>query len=319
MFSPITLHLPTLNFICHFDDVSAPLLWGVGSCSCPTHTSLPLRGFSYVDLVEGLQDGRFYALKRILCHDKEDCREALHEVEMHGLFEHPNILRLEAHCMVEKGPKHEAWLLLPFLRRGTLWSEVEALRDKGTFLAEERIVPILLGICRGLQAIHAKGYAHRDLKPTNVLLDDEEQPVLMDLGSMNQARIEVKGSREAMAVQDWAAQRCTISYRAPELFTVESHCVIDERTDIWSLGCVLYCMMFGEGPYDLIFQKGDSVALAVQNQLRVPPSSRYSAALERLLSSMMAVSPQERPHVSHILDQLEGLQSAASGQDTTRI
>ncbi|XP_032654039.2 serine/threonine-protein kinase 16-like, partial [Chelonoidis abingdonii] len=137
------------------------------------------RGFSYVDLVEGLQDGRFYALKRILCHDKEDRREALHEVEMHGLFEHPNILRLEAHCMVEKGPKHEAWLLLPFLRRGTLWSEVEALRDKGTFLPEERIVLILLGICRGLEAIHAKGYAHRDLKPTNVLLDDEEQPVLM--------------------------------------------------------------------------------------------------------------------------------------------
>lgn len=33
--------------------------------------------------------------------------------------------------------------------------------------------------------------------------------------------------------QDWAAQRCTISYRAPELFSVQSHCVIDERTDVW--------------------------------------------------------------------------------------
>lgn len=36
-----------------------------------------------------------------------------------------------------------------------------------------------------------------------------------------------------MTLQDWAAQRCTISYRAPELFNVESHCIIDERTDIW--------------------------------------------------------------------------------------
>lgn len=36
-----------------------------------------------------------------------------------------------------------------------------------------------------------------------------------------------------MTVQDWAAQRCTISYRAPELFNVESHCIIDEHTDIW--------------------------------------------------------------------------------------
>lgn len=173
-----------------------------------------------------------------------------------------------------------------------------------------------------------------------MLLGDDDQPVLMDLGSVNQARIEVRSSREAMAVQvpeggswqpggghrgrsragrcrgarphphrpaqpvlcpqDWAAQHCTISYRAPELFTVDSQCVIDERTDVWvrgpppaggrvegagaeagadraalqSLGCVLYCMMFGEGPYDMVFQKGDSVALAVQNPVAVPPHAR---------------------------------------------
>lgn len=43
-----------------------------------------------------------------------------------------------------------------------------------------------------------------------------------------------------MTIQDWAAQRCTISYRAPELFNVESHCIIDERTDIWVKPCISY-------------------------------------------------------------------------------
>lgn len=52
--------------------------------------------------------------------------------------------------------------------------------------------------------------------------------------------IQVRGTREAMTIQDWAAQRCTISYRAPELFNVESHCIIDERTDIWVKPCILH-------------------------------------------------------------------------------
>lgn len=45
-------------------------------------------------------------------------------------------------------------------------------------------------------------------------------------------------------------------------------------TVLQSLGCVLYCMMMLEGPYDLVFQKGDSVALAVQNPVTIPPSCR---------------------------------------------
>ncbi|XP_073074191.1 serine/threonine-protein kinase 16 isoform X2 [Manis javanica] len=244
-------------------------------------------GFSYVDLVEGLHDGHFYALKRILCHEQQDREEAQREADMHRLFHHPNILRLVACCLRERGTKHEAWLLLPFFKRGTLWTEIESLKDKGNFLTEEQILQLLIGICRGLEAIHAKGYAHRDLKPTNILLGDEGQPVLMDLGSMNQACIHVEGSRQALALQ--------------------------------SLGCVLYAMMFGEGPYDMVFQKGDSVALAVQNQLSIPQSPRHSSAVRQLLASMMTVDPQQRPLIPVILGQLEALQPPALGQHTTQI
>lgn len=262
------------------------------------------------------------------------------------------------------------------LQRGTLWNEIEKLKDKGNFLTEEQILRLLLGICRGLEAIHAKGYAHRsvggsrvlagqkgrassremrglctppkgqpsrlfcpprspaspsraahrsfplpcrDLKPTNILLGDEGQPVLMDLGSMNQACIHVEGSHQALALQDWAAQWCTISYWAPELFSMQSHRVINERTDVWSLGCVSYAMMFGEGPHDMVFQKDDSVALAVQNQLSILQSTRNSSALWQLLTMMTTVDPQQHPHIPFLLSQLEALQPPAQGQHTTQI
>jgi len=73
------------------------------------------RGFSYVDLLEGVQDGRFYALKRILCHDREARQEAQTEVDMHLLFSHPNILGISGHAFVERNGKTEAWLLLPYI------------------------------------------------------------------------------------------------------------------------------------------------------------------------------------------------------------
>lgn len=73
-------------------------------------------GFSYVDLVEGVKDGRFYALKRILCHDREGRQEAQTEVDMHQVFNHPNILSLVAHTFIDRGGKTEAWLLLPYIR-----------------------------------------------------------------------------------------------------------------------------------------------------------------------------------------------------------
>lgn len=53
--------------------------------------------------------------------------------------------------------------------RGTKWSEIGRLRDKGNFLTEDQTLQLLLGVCRGLEASHAQGYAHSNLRPTNTL------------------------------------------------------------------------------------------------------------------------------------------------------
>lgn len=72
-------------------------------------------------------------------------------------------------------------------------------------------------------------------------------------------------------------------------------------------------MMMLEGPYDLVFQRGDSVALAVQNPVAIPQHCSYSEGLQTLLSSIMVTNPQERPDIDWVLEQVKNLRRSDGG------
>jgi len=158
-------------------------------------------------------------------------------------------------------------------------------------------------------------FAHRDIKPANVLIaDDGQTPVLMDFGSMARAHVKIQTRQQALFEQDLAAEKCSMPYRAPELFDVKTGSVLDEKVDIWSLGCTLYAMAYGTSPFETNqINQGGSIALAVLNgTVRFPTvdqADRYSNEFRDLIRAMLVVDPAMRLDIHEVIDRVDLLLS----------
>jgi len=150
-------------------------------------------------------------------------------------------------------------------------------------------------------------YAHRDLKPGNVMVSDNGTPILMDFGSTVKARIPIENRSQALMQQDIAAEQSTMAYRAPELFDVKTGVTLDEKVDIWSLGCTLFALAYSHSPFEntQTTEQGGSIAMAVLNAQYKQPSSAYSQGLKDLIDAMLKVNPKDRPDIHKVIDKTD--------------
>ncbi|DBB02259.1 TPA: hypothetical protein ACH3X3_011281 [Trebouxia sp. C0006] len=240
------------------------------------------------------------------------------------------------------------YMLFPVYEASSLYDEITRRQQTQDPFDSKDILQIFLQVCHGVQALHSctPPLAHRDIKPHNVLLqrhkqhdseaadpigsqshpgdDLEAQPlhavgaepvsssyhaVVMDFGSCQTAHVEVRNRTEALAVQEDAEAHCTAPYKAPELFDVPSQCTIDERVDVWSLGCLLYFMMYGISPFErAVNEAGGSLALAViNNKLWWPPQDRHTEELRMLVQFCLNSDSQTRPYVGDIISKAKAL------------
>eukprot|EP01133_Synstelium_polycarpum_P002326 gene2326-2635_t len=138
----------------------------------------------------------------------------------------------------------------------------------------------------------------------------------MDFGSTTEARIEVTSRKMALAVQEEAEQHSTPFYKAPELFDVPSDCIIDERTDIWALGCLLYAMSFNKSPFESsVDEKSGSIALTVMSgQINIPNECRFSNNIIQLIKRMLVLPINERPFIDQVIKDATNILQSIGGR-----
>ncbi len=226
------------------------------------------------------------------------------EAQRVAALHHPNVVPI-FHFGEERGL---LYLVMPILK--------ESLRDRisreGTLDPAEAII-LTVEVALALDAAHSQGIVHRDVKPENILLDDEGKPLLSDFGI----------AREVEVLRDPTASRTlattgmpvgTPSYMPPELLRGAT---ADHRVDVYGLGTVLYEMLVGRPPHEGI--TAFDVAARVLTEAPVPPANYNPAvwpALEEVVLVAIASDPDQRyPDTSSLVEALR-LAMLARGTST---
>ncbi|KAL3664070.1 hypothetical protein V7S43_010956 [Phytophthora oleae] len=279
--------------------------------------SLGEGGFAHVYEVK--RDGRHFALKWTRgVTEGEELDRLLLEVQVQRQLQHVNVLPLEAaevrRCQETSGheDEKEALMLFPLAGRGSLQSLLEHTASRGAAaFTETECLGFFSKLVDAVTALHVLGFAHRDLKPGNILLGDGEpmEPLLMDFGSVAPLRVQLRGTMDCRKLWEDAARYSSAPYRAPELWDngvgSDKLDVVDGRADVWSLGCVLYAMAFG--PFSPFEHPRDGVQhLAIVNGYVSFPHGNmhcgqvFSPTFTALIKWILTPDVAERPKLEGV-------------------
>lgn len=126
---------------------------------------------------------------------------------------------------------------------------------------------VLSGVCNALTVLHEQGIIHRDVKPENVMIDEDGNVILIDL---NASRIESSANKDTVVMG-------TVGYASPEQLGVSQ---TDSRTDIYACGILLNVMLTGKHPTE-VFARGHAGRI-VRKCTMISPNDRYQSAKELL-------------------------------------
>lgn len=208
--------------------------------------------------------------------DKEK-ENALNEVRILASVKHPNIaaykeafFETDTNCLC---------IVMEYCDNGDLQSKINNAKKTSTFTKEDDIWSIFYQMVQGLQALHLKKIIHRDIKCANVFLTKEGY---VKLGDLNVSKVAKAGILQT--------QTGTPYYASPEVWQDKPY---DNKSDIWSMGCVLYELIALNPPFTAKDMKGLYQRVMKGVYPKIP--AHYSSDLNMVLKLMLQVDPKKRP------------------------
>jgi serine/threonine protein kinase len=230
-------------------------------------------GMARVFLGEQLEPKRKVAIKIVTPqgNDPKILEDLQKEGDTVAQFSHPNIVTVFS-CGVIKS---NYYLAMEILNGGDLKKKIE----KG--VTELEAFNIMLDMAKALEHAHKRGTLHRDIKPENILFHEDGQAVLVDFGIAKAQNTVSEFTRVGAVVG-------TPHYMSPERALGKE---IDERSDLYALGVVLYEMLVGKK----VFEGGDTFAISYAHVHEpVPDLPENKAKYQALLNKLLAKNPDDR-------------------------
>jgi serine/threonine protein kinase len=214
------------------------------------------------------------------------------EAKLVASLNHPNIVQIYDYSSFERDDVQVYYMVMPYLPGETLRSQIDQCARQGKGLPRDQVVQTLDELCKALAYAHEHGMVHRDVKPGNVILDGAGRAVLSDFG--------IARMLESTRLTQDSLTTGTPAYMSPEQISGEPG---DARSDLYSLGIILYEMLTGRPPYD--DEGGLSVVLKHLHAPIPTISDRLAKpepALDAFFLRALAKEPDERFQTAAALD-----------------